>query len=71
MSARVIIDFTFFNKGMNIPKCRGSCFFKIRLFGKEEALNLLLCLYFPTADRFSHSPFCLPTAHIAKKIHQA
>lgn len=42
-------------------------FFKIRLFGKEEALILLLCLHFPTADRFSHSPFCIPTAHIAKK----
>lgn len=41
--------------------------FKIRLFGKEEALILLLCLHFPTADRFSHSSFCFPTANIAKK----
>lgn len=46
-------------------------FFKIRLFGKEEGVVLLLCLHFSTTVRSSHSVFFGCSAHIAKKTQEA
>lgn len=63
VSARVIMDFTFFNKGMKIPKCRGSCFSKLGSLGKRRLL-FYSCVYI--FQPLTGSSFCIPTAHIAK-----